>query len=111
MGTRPARCDIRGNITVSSQRNLHLLVDCRSSYWTDCLQLVVLQIGEWGPMAASAGLALTEQVMAGVNAKSLAELRQVPALNLTEWPAAAYYGQQLFSGFFIEVKAFLIRPS
>lgn len=40
---------------------------------------------------ASSGLALTEQVMEGVSAKSLAELRQVPALNLTDWPDAAYY--------------------
>jgi para-nitrobenzyl esterase len=59
-------------------------------------------IGEWGPGAASLGLELAQEVMSGVGAKTIAELRRVPALNLTDWPDAAYFGQQLFSGFFLD---------
>ena len=67
-------------------------------------------IGEWGPGSANSGLMLAQEVMAGVGAKTIAELRQVPALNLTDWPDAAYYGQQLFAGFFIDGGVMAVPP-
>jgi para-nitrobenzyl esterase len=67
-------------------------------------------IGEWGPGSADSGLTLTQQVMSGVGAKNIAELRKVPALNLTDWPASAYFGQQLFAGFFLDGGVMPVPP-
>lgn len=67
-------------------------------------------IGEWGPGSADSGLTLAEEVMSGVGAKNIAELRTVPALNLTDWPDSAYFGQQLFAGFFLDGGVMPVPP-
>jgi hypothetical protein len=57
---------------------------------------------QWGAGSTAYGLSLSKQVMAGVHAGSLAELRRVPPANISAWPDATYYGSQLFSGFFLD---------